>query len=75
MFELLHLKYLYYSYNLNIRSFPADDSSDGNGNMDLRPKMKISPPITGDPDMHARQLESFDHLIGMYVRTMHRLML
>ena len=56
---------------MNIRSFPADDSSDGNGNMDLRPKMKISPPITGDPDMHARQLESFDHLIGMYVRTMH----
>lgn len=35
--------------------------------MDLRPKIKMSLPVTGDPDMHARQMESFDHLIGTSV--------
>lgn len=49
---------------LHLSSFPADDSNEGT--MDLRPKIKMSPPMTGDPDMHARQMESFDHLIGTY---------
>lgn len=50
---------------LHLSSFPADDSNEGT--MDLRPKIKMSPTVTGDPDMHARQMESFDHLIGTYV--------
>jgi hypothetical protein len=49
---------------LHFSSFPADDSNEGT--MDIRPKIKMSPPVTGHPDMHSRQMESFDHLIGTY---------